>query len=69
MKEQIMDSSSIFSIQVVQTNLMRSRNALQDLLIYSRENRIDIALVSEPPTHNNIMIGIKDVLIIQSNDN
>ena len=64
-----MDSSSIFSIQVVQTNLMRSRNALQDLLIYSRENRIDIALVSEPPTHNNIMIGIKDVLIIQSNDN
>ena len=69
MKELIMDSSLIFSIQVVQTNLMRSRNALQDLLMYSRENNIDIALVSEPPTHNNRMIGIKNVYIIQSNDN
>ena len=56
-------------IHLLQTNLMRSSKALQDLLMFSKENKVDIALFSETPTHNNVMIGIKNVSIIQSNDN
>ena len=64
-----MDRNFASLIHLLQTNLMRSSKALQDLLMFSKENKVDIALFSEPPTHNNVMIGIKNVSIIQSNDN
>ena len=54
------------SIRVVKINLMRSSNALQELLIYPKENEVDIALGSEPLTYKNVMINIKNVFIIQS---
>jgi len=43
-------------IKIVQINLMKSWHALNDLIMYSQQENIDIALVSEPPvTHGKLL--------------
>lgn len=43
-------------IKIVQINLMKSWHALDDLIMYSQQENIDIALLSEPPvTHGKLL--------------
>ena len=64
----IMNYKLIEDLNVVQINLMRSWHELDDLIVSANNNRIDIALISEPPIHNGRLIKKRRFKIVQNVD-
>ena len=60
-------TNNLQPINFIQANLMKSWNALDDLITYGRSAGLDIALVSEPPTTHGRMVERKYFKIVQHN--